>query len=83
MGSFFTLKVDLDELTDAMYAFVIDPHPSRNERPVIEELSDINHDLVDLLECMVLDGTEERADVSAFVHAVFDPHGDGPVKTES
>jgi hypothetical protein len=75
MTSFFRLQVDLDDLTDAMYEFVIDPRPSRNDRPVILELNDINHDLVDVLECMVLDGTEDRQDVESFVHAVFASHG--------
>jgi len=83
MPSFFTLQVDLDDLTDAMHAFVTDPQPSRNDRPVVRELSDINHDLVDVLECMVLDGTEERRDVAEFVHAVFGARGSGPVKVES
>lgn len=83
MGSFFTLNVDLDALTDAMFAFVTDPSPSRNERPVVEELGEINHDLIDVLECMVLDGTEERADISAFVQAIFGENGPGPRKNES
>lgn len=83
MPSFFTLNVDLDDLTDAMFDFVTDPLPSRNDRPIVQELGDINHDLVDVLECMVLDGTEERGDVAAFVNAVFGPHGMGPAKIES
>jgi hypothetical protein len=83
VSSFFRLQVDLDDLTDAMHAFVTDPHPSRNERPIIQELNDINHDLVDVLECMVLDGTETRQDVAAFVHAVFGSQGPGPEKVES
>ena len=83
MTSFFRLQVDLDELTDAMFAFVTDPNPSRNDRPVIQELGDINHDLVDLLECMVLDGTDERQDVADLVESVFGPHGSGPGKIES
>lgn len=83
MPSFFTLNVDLDDLTDAMFAFVTDPMPSRNDRPIVQELGDINHDLVDLLECMVLDGTDERGDVAAFVDAVFGTHGSGPTKVES
>lgn len=81
--SFFRLQVDLDELTDAMYEFVTDPNPTRNDRVVIQELSDINHDLVDVLECMVLDGTDDRQDVAAFVQTVFGPHGSGPLKAES
>ena len=28
-------------------------------------------EVVDVLECMVLDGTEARGDVAAYVHAVF------------
>ena len=57
MPQFFTLRVDLDELTDAMYDFVTDPRPTRNDRPIVQELHDINPDIVDVLECMVLDGT--------------------------
>ena len=83
MTSFFRLQVDLDDLTDAMYDFVTDPLPSRNDRPVVLELNDINHDLVDLLECMVLDGTEDRQDVADFVYTVFGSHGLGPRKVES
>jgi hypothetical protein len=83
MSSFFRLQVDLDDLTDAIYDFVIDPLPSRNERPVIQELNDINHDLVDVLDCMVLDGTEDRQDVADFVSTVFGPNGAGPIKRES
>lgn len=83
MSSFFRLVVDNDQLTDAMFAFVTDPTPARNNRPVIEELGDINHDLVDMLEMMVIDGTEERADVAGFVDFVFGLHGSCPAKRES
>lgn len=82
MTRFFTLKVDLDELTDAMYGFVTDPTPKRNEREVIKELDDINPEIVDVLECMVLDGTEERQDVAAYANALFGPHGMGPLAQE-
>lgn len=83
MPQFFTLRVDLDELTDAMYDFVTDPRPTRNDRPVIQELHEINPDIVDVLECMVLDGTEDRRDVAAYATALFGPHSLGPLKTES
>ncbi len=83
MTSFFRLQVDLDDLTDAMYDFVTDPQPSRNDRPVIQELNDLNHDLVDVLECMVLDGTDDRRDVADFVHTVFGPQSLGARKVES
>lgn len=71
MSRFFRLQVDVEDLTDEIYAFVTDPHASRNERPVIKELNDINPDFVDILENMVLDGTEERRDVADLVDAVF------------
>ena len=73
MSRFFRLQVDQHELTDAAFAFVTDPHPSRNERPLIRELHEIYPDMVDVLECMVLDGTEARQDVADYVHAVFTP----------
>lgn len=83
MTHFFKLQVDLNDLTDAMYGFVTDPTPKRNELQVIKELDELNPEIVDVLECMVLDGTEERQDVADYVHAVFGPHGLGPVKAES
>jgi hypothetical protein len=69
----FQLDVDLEALTDAMWGFVTDPHPSRNERPVVQALHDIYPDSVEVMEAMLLDGTEERADVAAYVAAVFGP----------
>lgn len=71
MSRFFRLQVDPDELTDAMYGFVTDPHPSRNERPIVQELNDLAPEVVDVLESMLLDGTEERQDVADYVHATF------------
>lgn len=82
MSSFFTLRVDLDSLTDAMFEFVTDPYPSRNDRPIIQELGDINQDLVDVLECMVIDGTEARQDVADFATAIFGANGSGSLKQE-
>ncbi len=73
MARLFQLQVDPEELTDKMYAFVTDPHPSRNERPIIQELSDLHPESVDILEAMLLDGTEERQDVAAYVRAAFSP----------
>jgi hypothetical protein len=69
----FRLDVDIDALTDAMLAFVTDPHPSRNERPVVKALDDIHPESVEVMESMLLDGTEDRADVAAYVAAVFVP----------
>ena len=71
LNPFVRFDVDLDALTDAMWEFVTDPRPSRNERPVIKALDDIHPDSVDVLESMLLDGTEDREDVAAYVTTVF------------
>jgi hypothetical protein len=44
--------------------------PSRNERPVIHELHEVAPAMIPVLECMVLDGVEERGNVAEYVHAV-------------
>ncbi len=71
MQPFIRFEVDLDALTDAMWAFVSDPRPTRNNLPVVGTLSDIHPESVDVMEAMLLDGTEERADVAAYVMTVF------------
>lgn len=71
MTSPFRIQVDLDALTDAMFEFVSDPRPTRNKLPVVQELSDLHPESVDVMESMLLDGTEERADVAAYVETVF------------
>ena len=70
----FRLDIELDALTDAMWAFVTDPHPSRNERPVVAALHDFHPESVEVMESMLLDGTEERDDVAAYVTTVFGPY---------
>ena len=71
MGRLFQIRVDTDALTDEAYAFVTDPTPKRNDRPFIQELHDLYPEMVDVLECMVIDGTEDRQDVADYVDAVF------------
>ena len=71
VNPFVRFDVDLEALTDAMWDFVTDPRPSRNERPVVKALDDIHPESVEVLESMLLDGTEERDDVAAYVTAVF------------
>jgi hypothetical protein len=71
MSSFLRFDVDLEALTDAMFGFITDPHPSRNERPVVKALDDVHPESVEVMESMLLDGTEEREDVAAYVTAVF------------
>ena len=71
MTSPFRIQVDLDALTDAMFEFVSDPRPTRNNLPVVQELGDLHPESVDVMESMLLDGTEEREDVAAYVETVF------------
>ena len=69
VSPFFRLLVDEGGLTDALFEFVTDARPSRNDRPVIQDLHDLAPSMVPVLEAMVLDGVEDRADVAAYVHA--------------
>ena len=71
MQKLFQIKVNTEALTDEAYAFVTDPTPKRNDRPFIQELHDIYPEMVDVLECMVIDGTEDRQDVANYVDTVF------------
>jgi hypothetical protein len=71
MSRFFRIQIDHEGLTNELFEYVTDPRATRNERPVIKEMNDINPDLVDILECMVLDGTEERQDIADLVVYVF------------
>jgi hypothetical protein len=75
MSQFFRLHVDEVALTDALFEFVIDPQASRNELPVISVLHEVAPDMVPVLECMVLDGVEEREDVSDYVRAIINGYG--------
>lgn len=68
---FIRFEFDRDELIDAAYEFVIDPRASRNERPIVKALDDFNPEMVDILESMVIDGTEDRQDVADYVDAAL------------
>lgn len=68
---FIRFEFDRDELIDAAYEFVIDPRASRNQRPIVKALDDFNPEMVDILESMVIDGTEDRQDVADYVDAAL------------
>lgn len=72
MSQFFHIKVDEEALTDALFEFVIDPDASRNDLPVISVLHEVAPDMVPVLECMVIDGVDERSYVADYVHAVVE-----------
>ncbi len=80
MAPIFQYNVDLAALTDAMWEFVSDPRPSRNALPIVETLSDVHPESIDVMEAMLLDGTEERGDVAAYVALVFGRQ-EGPSQT--
>jgi hypothetical protein len=71
MPRFFRFEVEENDLTDALFAFVIHPTPSRNELPVIQELHDFAPEMVPVLENMILDGVGERHHVAEYVSAVI------------
>lgn len=67
MSRYFRLQVDEPALTDALFRFVTDPTPARNQRPVIHELHEINPGMVSVLENMVIDGVNQRHYVEDYV----------------
>ena len=71
MSRFFRIEVDEAVLTDELFAFVSDPHPSRSERPVVDELHDVAPEMVDVLESMIIDGVDQRYYVADYVHHVI------------
>jgi hypothetical protein len=71
MSRFFRIEVDQAALTDELFAFVTDPHPSRNDRPVVDELHDVAPEMVDVLECMIIDGVDQRQFVADYVQTVM------------
>lgn len=71
MSRFIRLEVNEAALTEELFAFVTDPRDSRGERDVIQELHEIAPEMVDVLECMVIDGVDRRFYVADYVHAVL------------
>ena len=68
---FIRLEYNRDALIDAAFDFVTDPRPSRNERAIVKALDDVNPEMVDVLESMLMDGTEDRQDVADYVDAAL------------
>jgi hypothetical protein len=71
MPQFFHIEVNEKALTDALFEFVVDPHASRNERPVIEEIHTFAPNMVSVLENMVIDGVEEKRFIAEYIHTAF------------
>ena len=68
---FLRVTIDHEQLIDEMVAYLHDPKPSRNDREVVKALDEIHPESVEVLEAMLLDGTEDRDDVATYVAAVF------------
>ena len=61
-----------EALTDALFDFVTEPSATiRNELAVISVLHEMMPDMVPVLECMVIDGVDQRNYVADYVHAVI------------
>lgn len=72
MSNLFRLLADEERLTDELFAFVTDPHPThRNERAIVSVLHEVAPQIVSVAECMILDGVNERRDVADYVQAVL------------
>ena len=71
MTQFFRIEVNEQALTDALFQFVVEPSATtRNELAVISVVYEMMPDMVPVLECMVIDGVDERQYVADYVHAV-------------
>jgi hypothetical protein len=65
VSRFFRVLVDRDALIDAYFAYVTDPHPSRNDRH--SEVLDEGPVPPEVLEKMVLEGVDQRRDIADLV----------------
>jgi hypothetical protein len=75
MGRLIRVRVEVDQatLTDELLAYVTDPSPARNERPVLDEGREHNLGIaLPLLECMVVDGVDSREPIAELVHYWYD-----------
>ena len=71
MSRIFRLSIDLDTLTDELFAFVMDPRSTRYQRRVVKELRALAPGVIPVMEMMILDGVEERRHVRDYVDAVL------------
>lgn len=72
MTQIFRIEVNEEALTDALFDFVTEPNATaRNELAVISVLHEMMPDMVPVLECMVIDGVDQRNYVADYVHAVI------------
>jgi len=76
MPNMFQMLANEEKLTDELFAFVTDPSAdNRNERAIISVLHEVAPQMVSVVECMVLDGVNERFYVADYVQAVLNGNG--------
>jgi hypothetical protein len=76
MPNIFQLLANEEKLTDELFAFITDHNAdSRNGRAIISVLHEVAPYMVDVAECMIIDGVEERHYVEEYVHAVLSGEG--------
>ncbi|GAC1342091.1 MAG: hypothetical protein NVSMB27_00550 [Ktedonobacteraceae bacterium] len=76
MPNIFQMLANEEKLTDELFAFVTDPSAdNRNERAIISVLHEVAPQIVSVVECMVLDGVNERFYVADYVQAVLNGNG--------
>jgi hypothetical protein len=74
MARFFRVMINITALTEALYTFVTTSSAlERNAQPVVEELSTFAPEVLGVMESMLLDGVEEKADIEEYIQAVFGP----------
>jgi hypothetical protein len=71
VSKIFRLSIDLDTLTDELYAFVMDPRSTRYQRRVVKELRALAPGVIPVMDMMILDGVDERRHVRDYVDAVL------------
>jgi len=76
MANIFQLLANEEKFTDELFAFVTDANAdNRNERAIVSVLNEIAPQVVDVAECMIIDGVDERHYVADYVHAILNGYG--------
>jgi hypothetical protein len=76
MMNIFRLLADQEKFTDELFAFITDHDANRrNERSIINFLHEIAPQVVDVAECMIIDGVDERHYVADYVRAILSGYG--------
>ncbi len=72
MANSFDILRDEEQLTDELFAFVLDRSADhRNQRALVSVLHETLPQMIAVAECMILDGVDERVYVAEYVHALL------------